>query len=240
MTEPSLRRNPLIKKPTGNIARRFTSPQGMNNFQRFISTCGVIAVAVVVPGAWANVVAAEPTSDAPCIAIVMPVVQGMTGNAADAATGVRDLIAGYLSGPSVKLVSLEARLPSQAIEEAKQKGCEPLLFATVTRKSGGSRLTKALGQAAGNSAWYLPGGGSVASAAGRVAAVGGLQAASSLASSTKAKDEMRLEYRLQSAAGQIQFGPKSESQTATADGEDLLTPVVMRAAEAIVTRGGHK
>jgi hypothetical protein len=34
--------------------------------------------------------------------------------------------------------------------------------------------------------------------------------------------------------------PKSESQTAAADGEDLLTPIVMRTAEAIVTRGGHK
>src|ERR1700730_14924941 len=212
----------------------------MNHFRTLSSRCGAIAVAVTVPAAMAHAVAAEPASDPPCIAIVMPVVQGMPGNAADAATGVRDLIASYLAGPLVKVVSLDARLPSQAVEEAKEKGCEPLLFATLTRKSGGSRLTKALGQATGNSASYRRGGGSVASAAGRAAAVGGLQAASSLASSTKAKDEMRLEYRLQSAAGQIQFGPKSESQTATADGEDLLTPVVMRAAEAIVTRAGHK
>jgi hypothetical protein len=51
---------------------------------------------------------------------------------------------------------------------------------------------------------------------------------------------MRLEYRLQSAGGEVQFGPKSERQTAMADGEDLLTPVVRRAAEAIVTRAGHK
>jgi hypothetical protein len=212
----------------------------MNNFRTLISMCGAIAVAVTVPAAMTRVVAAEPASDAPCIAIVMPVVQGMPGNAADAATGVRDLIASYLAGPSVKVVSLDARLPSQAVEEAKQKGCEPLLFSTLTRKSGGSRLTKALGQAAGSSAYYVPGGSTVGSAAGRVAAVGGLQAASSVASSTKAKDEMRLEYRLQSAAGQVQFGPKSESQRATADAEDLLTPVVMRAAEAIVTRGAHK
>jgi len=45
---------------------------------------------------------------------------------------------------------------------------------------------------------------------------------------------------VQSAAGQVQFGPKSENQTATADAEDVLTPVVVRAAEAIVTRGAHK
>jgi hypothetical protein len=100
-----------------------------------------------------------------CIAIVMPTVEGMPGNAADLAAGVRDLIVRYLNGPSTRVVPLEALLPSQAVEEARLKGCEPLLFASVTRKSGGSKLTKAFSQAAGNSAWYLPGGGgSVASA----------------------------------------------------------------------------
>lgn len=209
----------------------------------FIAKCFGAAGGVVIGAAIQTVsvrTADIPGSDPPCIAIVMPVVQGMPGNAGDVAAGVRDLIANYLSGPSTKVVTLDARLPSQAVEEARQKGCEPLLYATVARKSGGSRLTKAFGQAAGSSSWYLPGGGSVASAAARAAAAGGLQAASSLATSTKAKDEVRLEYRLQSAAGQVQFGPRNESQTATADGEDVLTPVVMRAAEAIVTRGDHK
>jgi hypothetical protein len=51
---------------------------------------------------------------------------------------------------------------------------------------------------------------------------------------------MHLEYRLQSTAGQVQFGPKTETQKASAEGEDVLTPVVMRAAEAIATRKGTK
>ena len=51
---------------------------------------------------------------------------------------------------------------------------------------------------------------------------------------------MRFEYRLQSISGQIQFGPKTETQTAKIDGEDLLTPVVARAAEAIVSRKSAK
>jgi hypothetical protein len=184
----------------------------------------------------ADLPASGPASDAGCLAIVMPTVQGMPGSAGDVAGGLRDLMTNYLTGPSVKVVVLEARLPSQASEEARQKGCEPILIASLTRKSGGGRFAKALGQAAGASSWYLPGGGSVASATARVGASAGLQAASSLASTTRAHDEVRFEYRLQSAAGQVQFGPKTESQTATADGEDLLTPIVMRAAEAIVTR----
>jgi hypothetical protein len=69
----------------------------------------------------------------------------------------------------------------------------------------------------------------------------GLQTASSLAASTKAKDEVRFEYRLQSPSGHVQFGPRTESQYRnTVDGEDLLTPVAMRAAETIVTRKEHK
>lgn len=186
------------------------------------------------------VFAEAPAPDARCIAVAMPAVQGVPGNAADAASGLRDLIISYLTGPSQKIVSLEAKLQSQAIEEAHVKGCEPILFISLTRKTGGGRLTKALGQAAGSSAWYLPGGGTVASATARAAAAGGLQVASSMASSTKAKDEVRLEYRLQTASGRTEFGPKTESQTAAVDGEDLLTPVVMRAAETIVMRIGAK
>jgi len=207
------------------------------------STAVVLWVAIVNSAGLATVLAASthaPTPDPSCIALALPSVQGIPGNGPEVAGGVRDLIAGYLSGPAVKVVSLEARLPSQAVEEAKQKACETMLYLTLTKKAGGGRLTKALGQAAGTSAWYLPGGGTAASATARAAASVGLQTASSLAASTKAKDEVRLEYRLQSPGGQVQFGPKTETQIATVDGEDLLTPVAMRAAEAIVTRKEHK
>lgn len=171
---------------------------------------------------------------------MMPSVQGVPGNAEEAATGVRDLLAKYLTGPSLKMVVLDSRLASQAVAEAKEKGCEPILVSALTRKSGGGGLRRALGQAAGASSWYLPGGATAGSAAARAAASVGLQTAASLAASTKTKDEMRLEYRLESAAGEVRFGPKTETQKASADGEDLLTPIVMRAAEAIVTRKREK
>ncbi len=182
----------------------------------------------------------ELTSDKPCVALMMPSLQGVPGNAEEAGSGVRDLIAKYLTGPSLQVVTLESRLSSQARAEAKEKGCEPILVTALKRKSGGGGLRKALGQAAGASSSYLPGGGTVGSVAARAAASAGLQTAASLAASTKAKDEMTLEYSLQTAAGDVRFGPKTESQKASTDGEDLLTPVVMRAAEAIVTRKGDK
>lgn len=182
----------------------------------------------------------SPTSQATCIAIVSPMVQGTSGNASEAANGVRDLIASYLTGPSAKVVALEAKLSSLAREEASQKGCEPLLFITVTRKTGGHGFLKAFSQGAAASSWRLPGGSSTASAAASAGAAGGLQAASAMAASTKARDELRFEYRLEAADGKIQFGPKTEIQTAKTDGEDMLVPVVARAAEAIITRKSGK
>jgi hypothetical protein len=199
---------------------------------------GVVIVTILHAGIPSAGIAVAALPSHNCIAIVMPVVQGVPGNALDAASGVRDLIAGYLSGPKSKVIALEARLQSQAIDEAKEKGCEPLLFVTVTHKSGGKGFLKALGKGAGASSFYVPGGGTVAAVAARAATAAGLQTASSLAASTKARDQIRLEYRLQSATGQIELGPKTEEQTAKVDGEDLLTPVVSRAAEAIVARMG--
>jgi hypothetical protein len=56
-----------------------------------------------------------------------------------------------------------------------------------------------------------------------------------MAATTRAKDEMRLEWTITAlAAGARSAAPKSEKLKASSDGEDLLTPLVQRAAENIV------
>jgi hypothetical protein len=176
-----------------------------------------------------------------CIALVLPSVQGVEGSATDAGNAVRDLLASYLNGPSVQALALEARLPSQAVEEARQKQCANVLTATLTRKhSGGGVLAKALAQSAGTAAWSLPGCATVGSAVARSAAVGGAQAVATIASSTKAKDEMRLEYTLSASDGAPRGGPRTQKAKATADREDLLTPLVERAATDIVANVGRQ
>ncbi len=52
------------------------------------------------------------------------------------------------------------------------------------------------------------------------------------ASSSRIKDELTLTYRLESTTGAV-LVEKSEKRKAKSDGEDLLTPLVQRAAEAI-------
>jgi hypothetical protein len=50
---------------------------------------------------WAEDPATARMAAKGCIAIVTPTVQGISGSAADAASGLRDLIAKYLNGPSL-------------------------------------------------------------------------------------------------------------------------------------------
>ena len=176
--------------------------------------------------------AAQPAST--CIAIVAPSVRGFEGNSADVAALVRDLFASYLTGPSIQIVPLQARLASQAMEEARQQNCGHVLTATLQGKRGGGTLGKVIGQAAGTAAWYIPGGGTVKSAVTRGVAVSTAQAVATFASNTRAKDEMRLEYRVSSPAGAVEVGPKTEKLKAKVDGEDLLTPLVEKASESIV------
>ena len=170
----------------------------------------------------------------PCVAVVLPSVQGVDGSATDVASGLRDLFVSYLSGPALRTMPLEARLPAQAAVEARQKGCERMLLTTMVRKrDGGSTLGGVLGQAAGTAAWHMPYGAGAGASIARGAAVAGAQAASTLAADTRRKDEVRLEYRLgtpESVAGAKATASKAKAQS---DGEDLLTPLVERAAAEI-------
>jgi hypothetical protein len=181
---------------------------------------------------------AQPSSR--CIALPLPTLRGADGAPNDLANGVRDLVASFLKGPSLRTVALEARLADQAVEEARTKDCGTVLTITVTRKRGGGGLGKVLGNAAGAAAWHLPYGGSTAtSTAIRGVAIAGTAAVSSIASNTRAKDEMQIEYRLASDVGATLREGKDRAK-ASADGEDLLTPLVERMAGVVASQGANR
>jgi hypothetical protein len=168
-----------------------------------------------------------------CIALPLPTLRGADSTAAELAGGLRDLTSSFLKGPSLRTVALEARLADQALEEARGQGCGSVLTITLTRKRGGGGLGRALGDAAGAAAWHLPYGGSTAkSTAIRSAAIAGTAATSTMASNTRAKDELQIEYRLASSAG-VTLREGKDRAKASADGEDLVTPLVERMAGAV-------
>jgi hypothetical protein len=168
-----------------------------------------------------------------CIAIVLPSVKGASGDASEFATALRDRFASFLTGPSLRPVPIDARLASQAIEEARQKQCNQVLMTSIeVKRHDGSGWGRALGRAAGSAAYY-GGYATAAGAAARTAAYAGAQAISAMAETTKAKDELTLEYRFGSIDAVSRMTPKVEKAKAKRDGEDLLTPLVEKASEAV-------
>jgi hypothetical protein len=204
--------------------------------QHFAAALTLAAGFAVGPPASAH--ANPPGVQAPaptCIAIVLPSAKGAAGDATEFATSLRELFVSYLTGPSLRAMPLEARLASQAIEEARQKDCGHVLVTSIERKrNDGSGWGRALGRAAGSAAWYgVPYGGTAASAAARSAAVAGAHAISTKAAETKAKDEVTLEYRFGTLDAALRATARTEKAKAKSDGEDLLTPLVEKAAEVI-------
>lgn len=138
-----------------------------------------------------------------CVAISLPSIRGIDGNATEISRSLRELMVSFLTGPSLRAISLDARLASLALEEAGQKECGFLLTATASRQKHTGRFGRAMGQAAGTAAWHLPYGGNAATAVTRSAVITGAVAVSSLATETRAKDEIHVEYRLVAADGSV-------------------------------------
>jgi hypothetical protein len=189
------------------------------------------AVSLVIA---ADAASQNPSSPAAtCVALTVPSVQGVGGDAASFAVAVRDLFATYLKGPSIRTESLESRLPSQAALEARLRDCGQMVLVTVARKHSSGQTSRILGQAAGAAVSRAPIG--VAGVVGSNAAWTGGETIYRFASEIKAKDELELSYRLGAPDAVERAKPVTSKAKAQSDGEDLLTPLVEKAANGIAT-----
>jgi hypothetical protein len=149
------------------------------------------------------------------IGILLPSVQLTSGDTAHAAESLRRSFAGFLSGPTIEVVSLSARSPAQALDEARQSQCDYILSASMNvKKGGGSMFGKAIGNIAGAAVGHIPGSGPT--------------------SSIKAKDELSLEYKLDAVETTKTVLSNTAKAKARSDGEDILTPLVEASAKTIL------
>jgi hypothetical protein len=183
--------------------------------------------------------AAQTAPPAARICMAPASIEGNAGNPDTAMSAVRETFTSFLTGPSMGVTPLSARLESQVREEAKAATCPYLLFTKLNHEhksgGGGGFLHRMAGSAASQGAYAAAGsvGGSTAERiATNAAAEAVSNAAYSYATTTKAKDELTLSYRLESGSGGVLLD-KSDKRKADADGQDLLTPEVQKAAEAI-------
>lgn len=156
-------------------------------------------------------------------------------NPNDLAGAIGNTLADYLKSPNVELVRLEARLPSQADAEARQKECDYVIYTTASHKKGGGggMFGKALGNIASSAAGHIPYGGTAGSAAARGAAITAAYTAASVSGNVKSKDELTLDLKLQ-APGDVTTVAKQFKAKAKSDGEDIISPLAEQAAQAII------
>jgi len=93
---------------------------------------------------------------------------------------------------------------------------------------------KAIGNIAGSAAGHIPGGGSATTGAARSAAITGVYTTAAIASTIKAKDELSLEYKLDSVETSKIVLSNTGKAKAKSDGEDIVTPVVETSAQTIL------
>ena len=180
--------------------------------------------------------AAAQTPSAPteaCVALTMPSVQGVE-DATAFSTAVRDLFASYLKGPTIRTISLESRLPSQAVVEARGQKCGYVLLVTLERKRGGGSSTgRILGQAAGVAVSRAPVYGAAGAAASSATWAGEKQSiATRLRSGRRTSSCCRI-----GSARPMRWNGRSRSSSKPRPNQTVkifLTPLVEKAANGIV------
>jgi hypothetical protein len=151
-----------------------------------------------------------------------------------AGESVRTVEEQFLTGPKIEVIRISALLPIQATAEAKEKQCDYVLVSSLSQKksAGGFGALKTL-SAATPMAAMIPGAGMAAMAASQSLAIASSTAVMA-SSGVKAKSEVSFEYSLNSPdeTSVLRDAQKSKAKT---DGEDVVTPMIQKAATNIVT-----
>lgn len=175
------------------------------------------------------------------IGITMPKAQmGQGQQGPSAGEPLRVMLTQYLAGPSVETIAIVALLPDQMEAEAKSKQCDFIVYSSLTQKkpTGGMGFLKN----ASSLSNMIPMVGmvnSVGAIAASSAAATAAQAAT-LSSGVKAKSDVVLEYHMTAVDNPAPVLNTTLDAKATADGEDVITPLVEKEATAIMAEVSKK
>jgi hypothetical protein len=156
------------------------------------------------------------------------------GMSADILVGsIGNAFPGFFEGTGIEIVKLKAKLPSAIAKEAKEAECDFFMIGTVSHKrdGGGFGFARSLGNIVGNN---IPYGGGTAESVARQTASSAAYEIGDAASSVKAKDEITFQLVLTKSDG-TQSLSKAFKRKAKSGGEDIISPILEEAADAIVT-----
>ncbi len=159
---------------------------------------------------------------------------GESMNATKLAGAIQNTLIQYLKTPQIELVALEAKLPSAIEAEAKSKECDYVIYSTISHKKGGGGFGfgKALGSIAGSAVSSVGYSNTAGAIASRTASTV-IYTAASTAGNIKSKDELTLDVKVNSASGASALAKQYKAK-AKSDGEDIISPIVEQAAQAIL------
>ncbi len=169
------------------------------------------------------------------IGFVVPRVVGGGMNTANGdAAALRKTISSYLEGSNIETIELRARLDGLILTEAQKRDCDYVLYTTLTRKrkttsTGGLGLGGILGGVGGKVGNKVPGTKTASQIGSEAAKVSG-----GIASLSKANDEMKFEYKLVTSDGTRTLTEKATTTKVKSDGDDVLSPMIESAAQAIL------
>jgi hypothetical protein len=211
------------------------------------------AAALLSAAAFAQLASSPAPASTPVrIGIVLPKAQLGQGNSKqDVTEPVRALLISYMSGPTLEVVPLQARIPAQIEAEARTQNVTHVLYTTVVQKKAGKGMGGMLGALA-PAASMLPGLGAMGGASSAMIAGVATQAISAAAvqsaqedamasltqvqaGSVKERDEITLTYRFIAISGAQAPIEETLKEKAEQDGQDLLGPLAEQVATKTVT-----
>jgi len=172
------------------------------------------------------------------IGIAMPKAQLPQAQGPTAGEPVRVMLIQYLTGPSVEATEIAALLPDQIDAEAKSKQCDYVVYSTVSQKkpSGSSGLFKNMMPLASMvpMVGMVNAVGSASKAATAASAASTAAQTASMSSGIKAKTDVVLEYHMNTLGVDAPVISNTLDTKTSADGEDVITPMVEKEATAIM------
>jgi len=183
----------------------------------------------------------QPSSPAPATAVgpkragvirigVVAVKPGNVGegmNPQQLALAVQNTLMENLKASNIEAIPIEGSGGIQA--EAQQKECDYLVFASVSHMKGGGGFGSFMNSAAGKVASNVGYGSGTAAVVATNAVV-----AATVAQNIKAKDEMTLDVRLERPGATTSTFAQQYKGKAKSAGEDMITPLVQQAAQAVL------
>jgi hypothetical protein len=176
------------------------------------------------------------------IGIVMPKsLLGQGAQGPSAGEPLRAMLAQYLVGPFVEIITIAALLPDQVEAESKVKLCDYLVYSSITQKkqtNGLSMLKNASSMANMIPMVGLMNGVSQAAAAATAATAASQTA--TMSSAVKAKSDIILDFHVTTKDNPSPVVSNSLKAKANSDGEDVITPLVEQEATAIMAEVSKK